>query len=75
MKNAGTRRRVLCACLGVTEGRVAAVVKSGRACTVNEVMACTEAGTGCTACHRAIQEVVERHSCPATAPLAQRATG
>ena len=73
MKNAATSRKVLCECLGVTEGRVAAVVKSGRACTVNEVMACTEAGTGCTACHKAIQAVVERHSCAAQQP--QRATG
>jgi len=74
MKHAATNRKVLCACLGVTEATVAAVVKAGRACTLDEVMACTEAGMGCTACHPAIQVVVERHSC-AAAPLSQRATG
>jgi len=74
MKNAATNRKILCACLGVTEATVAAVVKAGRACTVNEVMACTEAGMGCTACHKAIQAVVERYSCTA-APLTPRATG
>ena len=73
MKNAATNRKVLCACLGVTEGTVAAVVKAGRACSVNEVMACTEAGTGCTACLQAIRALVERHSC-STAPLTQRAS-
>ncbi|HZE98390.1 MAG TPA: (2Fe-2S)-binding protein [Planctomycetota bacterium] len=56
--------KVLCECLGVTEIRVAAAVRSGRACSVNEVMACTGAGTGCTACHKAIQAVVEQHSRP-----------
>jgi hypothetical protein len=38
-------------------------------------MACTEAGTGCTACHKDIEAVVERNTSAATAPLAQRATG
>jgi bacterioferritin-associated ferredoxin len=73
MKNVATNRKILCECLGVTEAHVAAVVKSGRACTADEVMACTEAGMGCTACHKAIQAVVERHSC--AAPQSQRATG
>jgi len=75
MKNAASSRKVLCACLGVTEGQVVACVKAGRACTMNEVMACTEAGMGCTACHQAIQAVVEKHS-PSTAPatLVQRAS-
>ena len=75
MKNAATNRRILCACLGVTEARVAAVVQAGRACTMSEVMACTEAGTGCMACHRSIQAVVERHACSTPPTLAQRATG
>jgi bacterioferritin-associated ferredoxin len=75
MKNAATNRKVLCACLGVTEARVAAVVQAGRACTMSEVMACTEAGTGCMACHKSIQAVVERHACPTSSPIAQRATG
>lgn len=73
MRNAATNRKILCECLGVTEAHVAAVVKSGRACTVSEVMACTEAGMGCTACQKAIQGVVERYSC--AAPQPQRATG
>ena len=73
MKNAATSRKVLCECLGVTEGRIAACVRSGKACSVNEVMACTEAGTGCTACHKAIQAVVEKNSRPVPALLAQRA--
>ena len=68
-------RKILCACLGVTESRVAACVRSGRACSVSEVMACTEAGTGCTACHKDIEVVVERNTSAAAAPLAQRATG
>ena len=73
MKNQ-TDRKVLCECLGVTERTVAACVKSGRACSVNEVMACTEAGTGCTACHKAIQRVVEQHSPAAASTLAQKAS-
>ena len=74
MKNAASSRRILCACLGVTEGQVVACVKAGSACTMNEVMACTEAGMGCTACHKAIQAVVDKHSpAPATASLVQRA--
>ena len=75
MKNAATNRKILCACLGVTEARVAAVVRAGRACTMSEVMACTQAGTGCMACHKSIQAVVDRHACSTSSALAQRATG
>lgn len=74
MKNAADNRKVLCECLGVTRGRIAACVRSGRACTVNEVMACTGAGTGCTACHKDIQAVVEQNSRPAPSPLTQKAS-
>jgi NAD(P)H-nitrite reductase large subunit len=38
-------------------------------------MACTEAGTGCTACHKDIEAVLERNTSAAAAPLTQRATG
>lgn len=74
MKTCSKNKKILCECLGVTEARVAAVVKAGRACTVNEVMACTEAGTGCTACHQAIQDVVERHAPAADPTLSPRAS-
>lgn len=71
MKNAATNRRILCECLKVSEARVAACVRSGRACSVNEVMACTGAGTGCTACHRDIQAVVEKNT---PAPITNKAS-
>jgi bacterioferritin-associated ferredoxin len=49
---------LLCRCAGVSEERVHAVVARGLATTVVEVMATTDAGTGCRACHCRIQRVL-----------------
>lgn len=55
---AGSPETVLCRCAGVSEERVRVAVESGAAATVDEVMAKTDAGTGCRACHCRIQRVI-----------------
>ena len=58
--------RIVCACLKVSERRVAACVRTGKACSVRQIGACTGAGTGCTACHPALEAILEKEA-PRTA--------
>jgi len=52
----------VCHCLGITESEIRAARDFGDCETVNDVKSVTEAGSGCTACHRRIIDVL-RHSC------------
>jgi bacterioferritin-associated ferredoxin len=45
---------VICHCLQITETQVRDSIDSGRIASVKDVMECTGAGSGCTACHRQI---------------------
>lgn len=54
--------KVVCECLGVTESQIVAAVRAHGLCTVKQVGACTEAGSGCTACHPAIREYLAREA-------------
>jgi NAD(P)H-nitrite reductase large subunit len=67
-----SRGRVVCECLKVTEGQVVDAIRSGRACSLREIAACTEAGAGCNACHvdlrRLLQRENESQQRPATQP-------
>jgi len=44
--------RVICPCLGVTEGAVIGAIVTLGLRTVREVRTATEAGDGCTCCHK-----------------------
>jgi bacterioferritin-associated ferredoxin len=47
----------VCLCAGVTDGEIKAALRDG-AETVEEVMYCTGAGTGCGSCVATIRELV-----------------
>lgn len=52
----------LCHCLQVTEDDVLNVVTHGKAQSISDVVACTGAGQGCTACIWRIQQWLDRTS-------------
>ena len=56
--------RVVCACLQVTERQLRAAVEQTGVQTVRELIHATEAGTGCTACHRRLEGCLARWSSP-----------
>jgi len=49
---------ILCHCAQVREATVREAVEQGGACSLEEVMEVTGAGTGCGACHCRIQRVL-----------------
>ena len=49
-----TKSAVICHCLQITEAQVRESIESGRISNVKDMMDCTGAGSGCTACHRQI---------------------
>jgi bacterioferritin-associated ferredoxin len=51
--------RVICPCLGVTEGEVRGAISTGQVGNLQRVMECTGAGTGCTACRRRLAALLE----------------
>ncbi len=53
--------RVVCHCLQVTEEVLQAALRTFELRTVKEVRQHTGAGDGCTACHRAIRQLLEHH--------------
>ena len=52
------RDRIVCECLKVSERRIVECVRDGRACSIRQIGACTGAGTGCTACHPALEAIL-----------------
>lgn len=51
---------IVCDCLQVTEAELLSAVREEGLQTVKEVVACTGAGEGCTACHPLIRDYLER---------------
>ena len=54
------KAKIVCECLGVTEAEVVSAIDREKLATVKQVSACTDAGSGCTACHPAIREYLQR---------------
>ena len=52
----------MCECLKVTEGQVVDAIRSGRACSLREIAACTEAGAGCNSCHADLRRLIQREN-------------
>ena len=52
--------RVVCRCLGITESEIRSALMEGTAECLRTVMRKTGAGTGCTCCHRAIRDLLDR---------------
>ena len=56
---------VVCHCLGITRSEVVTAVDMTGASSVRDIMRCTEAGTGCTACHSRIRQLLAgARQCP-----------
>ena len=58
----GGTPRLVCRCRGVSSLRIAASIARERLATVDEVISCTGAGTGCSSCHPEIAEIVARET-------------
>lgn len=54
--------KIVCECLGITEAEVVSAIEHEGLSTVRQVAACTDAGSGCTACHPAIREYLARRA-------------
>jgi bacterioferritin-associated ferredoxin len=51
----------VCLCIGISDREILETVREG-ACTVEEVMYCTGAGTHCGNCVPTIEEIVTEHA-------------
>lgn len=58
----GCPDRVVCRCLKVTEGAIIEAIVSLGVRSLGELKAATEAGTGCTCCHRQLRGYIEDYS-------------
>jgi bacterioferritin-associated ferredoxin len=54
--------RMICHCLQIRESDVRAAVECGAVQSIRDVMNATTAGTGCTACHCAIRQILEERA-------------
>ncbi|VTR94520.1 : Fer2_BFD [Gemmata massiliana] len=59
--------RVVCRCLGVTEQAIVTAIVALGLRTVKEVRQATEAGDGCTCCHRELNAYLAVYS-PSSSP-------
>ena len=50
--------KVICHCIGVTDTQINGAIAGNAARCVKTVMECTGAGSGCTACHCAIKDLL-----------------
>jgi bacterioferritin-associated ferredoxin len=57
-----TSDKIICPCLGVTEAEVRGAVSTGLVQSLERVMECTGAGTGCTACRRRVAALLAKCS-------------
>ena len=55
------RDRIVCPCLRVTERQVLAALAQRDIRTLHELRKATGAGEGCTACHAALRQLLDRH--------------
>lgn len=53
---------IVCRCLQVTAAALIEALETRPISTLQEVIHCTGAGDGCTACHRVIREYLQRRS-------------
>jgi len=58
---------IICHCLEVSESAVADAVAIYGLCTIKEVCRETGAGSGCTACHARIKELLRKSNQPVPA--------
>jgi assimilatory nitrate reductase catalytic subunit len=56
------RDRIVCECLKVGERQICAAIREEKACSVRQISACTGAGSGCTACHPALEALLDREA-------------
>ena len=51
--------KTICFCMGVTEKEIKDAITSQKLKTVDEVSNATKAGTGCSGCKTAIQQILD----------------
>jgi bacterioferritin-associated ferredoxin len=61
--------RVVCRCLNITESDIAGALVSLDIQSVKELCCQTEAGTGCTACHRELQRLFQKYNYASASPI------
>ena len=54
--------RVVCHCLNVTEEQIIHAIENHDLRTIHDIRRQTNAGDGCTCCHKDLQEIIERYS-------------
>jgi bacterioferritin-associated ferredoxin len=59
-QTAAPSEAIICRCLQVTESALVEALETQPISTLQEVIHCTGAGDGCTACHRVIREYLQR---------------
>lgn len=65
----GCPDRIVCRCLGVTEGEIVDAIVSLGLRTVAEVRDATQAGDGCTCCHQEIRVLLAAQASPSSSPI------
>jgi bacterioferritin-associated ferredoxin len=68
----GCSARLICHCLGVTEGMLRQALMTFDLRTVKDMRRHTGAGDGCTACHRRLKRFIDEHAqsmTPSPAPI------
>ena len=53
-------QRVVCRCLQVTEAEIVSAAAALEVESIRELCTLTDAGNGCTACHRELEQIVAR---------------
>ena len=54
--------KIVCHCLQIMESQVHDAAVIGGLLTLKDVMNCTRAGSGCTACHQRIRDLIGEES-------------
>jgi len=70
VSHANSADRVICHCLNVKESAIVDAIAVTGAESVREVIGTTTAGSGCTACHCRIRELIGCRRAEATVPTA-----
>ncbi len=63
-----TTSPVLCECLQITEAQVRGAAVDHNPHTLKELIRCSGAGKGCTACHPALREILAERGAAFTQP-------
>lgn len=52
--------KIICHCMRVSKAEIVSAICDKGACSLKEVKEITQAGTGCTCCHRQIEKIIHQ---------------